>query len=65
MSKMFLLKQLFIGMILGLFYYVLKLVMRPVPYTDFKQESGRLATSLLVGILVYALIALLRSKKAT
>lgn len=65
MGKMMMLKQLGIGIVLGLLYYVLKLVMRPTPYTDFRQEASRLAVSILVGILVYMLIAFLRTKKTS
>lgn len=56
------LQLIFAGAALGFFYYLLKLVMRPEPYVGFTHELGRLLSSVVVGILIFALIALIQSK---
>ncbi len=57
------LKQVFVGAVLGLFYYLLQLAIRPHQYSGLAGEATRFLTSIGTGILIYMIIFLLRSWK--
>lgn len=54
-------RQISVGAVLGLFYYLLKLLIRPEPYTGLTHELGRFLSSIAVGIIIFMLIALVQS----
>jgi hypothetical protein len=58
-------KHIFVGAVLGFFYYILQLVIRPAPYTDVTHEAGKFFASIAVGVAIYMLLFFLKSKKRT
>jgi hypothetical protein len=62
--KQLIIKQSVVGALLGLFYYILQLVIRPEPYTDLIHEAGKFGGSIAVGIIIYLVIFFLQVKKA-
>jgi len=56
-------KQIFVGALLGLFYYILQLIIRPEPYTDLRHEAGKFTASIVTGIIIYLILFIMKSKK--
>ena len=63
MFKRSITKQLFVGALLGLFYYITQLIIRPEPYMNLTYEAGKFLKSIAVGIIIYMILYLLKLKK--
>jgi|GEM_PF-2142357 Na+-translocating ferredoxin:NAD+ oxidoreductase RnfD subunit len=63
MFRQNLIKQLSVGALLGLFYFLLQLLIRPEPYTSLVYEAGKLFKSIGIGIAIYLILYFLKSKK--
>lgn len=64
MVKQTIVKQVFVGALLGLFYYILQLIIRPEPYTDITHEAGKFSASIATGIVIYLILFILKSKNS-
>jgi hypothetical protein len=56
-------KQIFVGALLGLFYYLLQLAIRPEPYVSFTHNAGKFLGSIATGIVIYMILYFLNVKK--
>ncbi len=63
MFRQTIIKQLFVGALLGLFYFLLQLLIRPEPYTDLTHEAAKLFKSIGIGIVIYLILYFLKTKK--